>query len=280
MKIFKSFKELVGNTPLYLPQNLIKEEKINNSLFLKLELFNPMGSVKDRAALFMIEQAEKDGSLKKGATIIEPTSGNTGIGIAAVAISKGYKVILTMPETMSKERRDLLSALGATLILTEGKMGMQGSIKKAEELNKEIENSIILGQFTNSANVKAHYETTGPEIYNDTNGKVDIFVAGVGTGGTLTGTAKYLKEQNKNIKIVAVEPKDSAILSGKSAGPHKIEGIGAGFVPKILDTSIIDEVVDVALEDAYKYANLLAKKEGIMVGVSSGAALYAAVRVA
>ena len=275
--VYKNFEELVGNTPLYSPSNIIKKEGLKANLLLKLELFNPMGSVKDRAALYMVEDAEKSGLLKKGATIIEPTSGNTGIGIAAVAVPKGYKVILTMPETMSKERRDLLSSLGAQLVLTDGKLGMSGSIEKAKKLNEEIENSIILGQFTNPSNVKAHYETTGPEIYKDTNGNVDAFVAGVGTGGTITGTGKFLKEQNENIKIIAVEPSESAVLSGEKAGPHKIEGIGAGFIPEILEVNLLDEIIKVTKENAYKYANMLAKQEGILVGVSSGAALYAAV---
>lgn len=278
--VFENFKALVGNTPLYSPSNIIKTEGLKANLLLKLELFNPMGSVKDRAALYMIEEAEKSGLLKNGATIIEPTSGNTGIGIAAVAVPKGYRVILTMPETMSKERRDLLSSLGAQLVLTDGNLGMSGSIAKANELNKEIENSIILGQFTNISNVKAHYETTGPEIYKDTSGVIDAFVAGVGTGGTITGTGKFLKEQNENIKIIAVEPSDSAVLSGEQAGPHKIEGIGAGFIPEILDLNILDEVIKVTKEDAYKFANMLAKQEGILVGVSSGAALSAAVTLA
>ena len=278
--VFENFKALVGNTPLYSPSNIIKIEGLKANLLLKLELFNPMGSVKDRAALYMIEEAEKSGLLKNGATIIEPTSGNTGIGIAAVAVPKGYRVILTMPETMSKERRDLLSSLGAQLVLTDGNLGMSGSIAKANELNKEIENSIILGQFTNISNVKAHYETTGPEIYKDTSGVIDAFVAGVGTGGTITGTGKFLKEQNENIKIIAVEPRDSAVLSGEQAGPHKIEGIGAGFIPEILDLNILDEVIKVTKEDAYKFANMLAKQEGILVGVSSGAALSAAVTLA
>ena len=277
--IYKNFKELVGNTPLYAPTNIIKKEGLKANLLVKLELFNPMGSVKDRAALYMVEDAEKQGLLTKGATIIEPTSGNTGIGIAAVAVPKGYKVILTMPETMSKERRDLLSSLGAELVLTDGSLGMTGSINKANELNKTIPNSIILGQFTNPSNVKAHYETTGPEIFKDTLGKVDAFVAGVGTGGTITGVAKYLKEQNQNIKIIAVEPSDSAVLSGEKAGSHKIEGIGAGFIPEILDVKLLDQVIKVTKEDAYKYANMLAKEEGILVGVSSGAALYAATKL-
>ena len=278
--IFNSFKEMVGNTPLLKPNNLIKKEGLNANLLLKLELFNPMGSVKDRAALYMIEDAEKKGLLKDNATIIEPTSGNTGIGIAAVAATKGYKVILTMPETMSQERRDLLSSLGAEIVLTDGKLGMSGSIEKAKELNSKIENSIILGQFTNPANVTAHYETTGPEIFKDTLGVIDAFVAGVGTGGTITGTGKYLKEQNNDIKIIAVEPTNSPVLSGGKAGPHKIEGIGAGFVPEILDVNLLDEIITVSKEDAYKYAKLLANEEGILVGVSSGAALYAAVELA
>ena len=277
--VYKNFEELVGNTPLYSPSNIIKNEGLKANLLLKLELFNPMGSVKDRAALYMIKDAEEKGLLKKGSVIIEPTSGNTGIGIAAVAVPKGYKVILTMPETMSKKRRDLLSSLGADLVLTDGKLGMSGSIEKANKLNQEIENSIILGQFTNYSNVRAHYETTGPEIYKDTNGKVDAFVAGVGTGGTITGVGKFLKEQNDNIKIIAVEPSDSAVLSGEKAGPHKIEGIGAGFIPEILEVNLLDEIIKVTKEDAYKYANMLAKQEGILVGVSSGAALYAAVEL-
>ncbi len=278
--VYQSFKELVGNTPLLCPNNIIKKEGLKANLLLKLELFNPMGSIKDRAALFMIEDAENKGLLKKGATIIEPTSGNTGIGIAAVAVPKGYKVILTMPETMSKERRDLLSALGAELVLTDGAKGMSGSIEKAHKLNKEIENSIILGQFTNPANVMAHYKTTGPEIYNDTNSKVDVLVAGVGTGGTITGVAKYLKEQNKNIEIVAVEPDCSAVLSGEKAGPHKLEGIGAGFIPEILEVKLLDKIIKVSKDDAYNCANMLAKEEGVLVGVSSGASLYAALTLA
>lgn len=278
--IYNSFKEMVGNTPLFKPTNIIKKEGLNCNLLLKLELFNPMGSVKDRAALFMIEDAQNKGLITKGATIIEPTSGNTGIGIAAVAATYGYKVILTMPETMSKERRDLLASLGATIVLTDGKLGMSGAIEKANELNKNTENSIILGQFTNPANVTAHYKTTGPEIYKDTNGKVDVFVAGVGTGGTITGTGKYLKEQNNNIKIIAVEPKDSPVLSGGCAGPHKIEGIGAGFIPEILDVNLLDEIITVTKEESYKYAKMLANEEGILVGVSSGAALFAAVQMA
>ena len=276
MKIYNSVEELVGNTPLLRLNNTEKENKLMASLFAKLEYFNPAGSVKDRAAKYMLDDAERKGLIKKGATIIEPTSGNTGIGLAFLAAVRGYNVILTMPDSMSEERRRLLSAYGAKLVLTDGAKGMNGAIEKANELQKEIENSIILGQFINPANANAHYETTGPEIYRDLDGKVDIFVAGVGTGGTLTGTAKYLKEQNPNIKIVAVEPANSPVLSGGNAGAHGLQGIGAGFIPEILDTSLIDEVVAVTNEDAFKTAKAFPTLEGVLVGISSGAALYAA----
>lgn len=280
MKIYNSVEELIGNTPILRLNNTEKENSLTSALFAKLEYFNPAGSVKDRAAKYMLDEAERAGLIKKGATIIEPTSGNTGIGLAFLAAVRGYRVILTMPDSMSEERRNLLAAYGAELVLTDGKKGMNGAIEKANELQKEIENSIILGQFTNPANSLAHYKTTGPEIYRDLDGKVDIFVAGVGTGGTLTGTAKYLKEQNPNIKIVAVEPADSNILSGGSAGAHGLQGIGAGFVPEILDTTLIDEVVTVTNEQAFKTAKAFPTLEGVLVGISSGAALFAAMTLA
>lgn len=280
MKIYNSVEELVGNTPILRLNNTEKENSLTSALFAKLEYFNPAGSVKDRAAKYMLDEAERAGLIKKGATIIEPTSGNTGIGLAFLAAVRGYRVILTMPDSMSEERRNLLAAYGAELVLTDGKKGMNGAIEKANELQKEIENSIILGQFTNPANSLAHYKTTGPEIYRDLDGKVDIFVAGVGTGGTLTGTAKYLKEQNPNIKIVAVEPADSNILSGGNAGAHGLQGIGAGFVPEILDTTLIDEVVTVTNEQAFKTAKAFPTLEGVLVGISSGAALFAAMTLA
>lgn len=280
MKIYNSVEELVGNTPILRLNNTEKENSLTSALFAKLEYFNPAGSVKDRAAKYMLDEAERAGLIKKGATIIEPTSGNTGIGLAFLAAVRGYRVILTMPDSMSEERRTLLAAYGAELVLTDGKKGMNGAIEKANELQKEIENSIILGQFTNPANSLAHYKTTGPEIYRDLGGKVDIFVAGVGTGGTLTGTAKYLKEQNPNIKIVAVEPADSNILSGGNAGAHGLQGIGAGFVPEILDTTLIDEVVTVTNEQAFKTAKAFPTLEGVLVGISSGAALFAATTLA
>ncbi len=257
-----------------------KAEKLSATLLAKLESFNPAGSVKDRVAKAMIEDAEAKGTLKPGGVIIEPTSGNTGIGLAAVAVAKGYKVILTMPDTMSEERRKLLNAYGAELILTEGTKGMQGAIDKAEELQKTIPGSMIAGQFTNPANPAAHYATTGPEIWQDTDGKVDIFVAGVGTGGTLSGVGRYLKEQNPDIQIIAVEPADSPILSGGSAGPHGIQGIGANFVPQTLDTGIYDEVIPIKTEDAYAAGKQLAKTEGILAGISSGAALCGATSLA
>lgn len=278
-KIFNSMTELIGSTPILKVNNFNNKSGVDN-IYAKLEYFNPAGSVKDRIALAMIEDAEKKGELKPGATIIEPTSGNTGIGIAAVATAKGYKAILTMPETMSVERRNLLKAYGAEVVLTDGASGMRGAIAKAEEINKEIENSIILGQFVNQANPEAHKATTGPEIWNDTEGKVDIFVAGIGTGGTITGVGEYLKSQNPNIKVVAVEPKGSPVLSEGHAGPHKIQGIGAGFVPETLDTKIYDEIIPVENDDAFKTGREFARAEGVIVGISSGAALWAAVEIA
>ena len=278
-KIYNSMTELIGSTPILKLNNFNKKAGVDN-IYAKLEYFNPAGSVKDRIALAMVEDAEKKGQLKPGATIIEPTSGNTGIGIAAVATAKGYKAILTMPETMSIERRNLLKAYGAEVVLTDGASGMKGAIAKADELNKEIENSIILGQFVNPANPEAHKATTGPEIWKDTDGKVDIFVAGVGTGGTVTGVGEYLKSQNPNVKVVAVEPKTSPVLTEGHAGPHKIQGIGAGFVPETLDTSVYDEVIPVDNDDAFKIGKAFARCEGVIVGISSGAALWAAVELA
>lgn len=280
-KIYKNVSELVGRTPLIEVERFSKAMDADDARILaKLEYFNPAGSVKDRVAKAMIEDAEAKGLLKEGATIIEPTSGNTGIGLAAIGISKGYKVILTMPETMSIERRNLLKAYGAQIVLTEGSKGMKGAIAKAEELNDEIENSVILGQFVNAANPAAHVATTGPEIWEDTDGKIDIFVAGVGTGGTVTGVGRYLKSKNPDIKIVAVEPESSPVLSKGTAGPHKIQGIGAGFVPEVLDTKIYDEIITVSNENAFFAGNKAAKTEGILVGISSGAALYAATELA
>ncbi len=276
MQIYQSFTDLIGNTPLLQLNHYAKAENLNAVLLAKLEAFNPAGSVKDRVAKAMIEDAEQKGILKPGSVIIEPTSGNTGIGLAAVAVAKGYKVILTMPDTMSEERRSLLKAYGAELVLTEGAKGMQGAIDKAEELQRTIPDSMIAGQFENPANPAAHYAATGPEIWNDTDGRIDIFVAGVGTGGTLSGVGKYLKEQNPAIKIVAVEPADSPILSGGKAGPHGIQGIGANFVPQTLDTGIYDEIIPVETENAYAAARKLARTEGFLAGISSGAALYAA----
>ncbi len=276
-KIIESALELIGNTPLMKLNNYAKKTGVTNATLLaKLEYLNPAGSVKDRVALAMIEDAEKKGLLKPGATIIEPTSGNTGIGLAAVAAAKGYKAILTLPDTMSVERRNLLKAYGAKIVLTEGAKGMKGAIAKAEELNKEIQGSIILGQFVNPANPKAHKETTGPEIWNQTDGKVDIFVAGVGTGGTLSGVGEFLKSKNPNVKIVAVEPATSPVLSKGTAGAHKIQGIGAGFVPDTLNTKIYDEVIAIENEDAFTEGKNFAVSEGILVGISSGAALKAA----
>ena len=276
-KIIESALELIGNTPLMKLNNYSKKTGVTNATLLaKLEYLNPAGSVKDRVALAMIEDAEKKGLLKPGATIIEPTSGNTGIGLAAVAAAKGYKAILTLPDTMSMERRNLLKAYGAEIVLTEGAKGMKGAIAKAEELNKEIQGSIILGQFVNPANPKAHKETTGPEIWDQTDGKVDIFVAGVGTGGTLSGVGEFLKSKNPNVKVVAVEPATSPVLSKGTAGAHKIQGIGAGFVPDTLNTKIYDEVIAIENEDAFTEGKNFAISEGILVGISSGAALKAA----
>lgn len=280
MNIYKSVSELVGKTPLLELCNIENELSLKAKIFAKLEYFNPAGSVKDRVALKMIEDAEEKGILKKGSVIIEPTSGNTGIGLAAVATSKGYRLIITMPETMSVERRKLIGAYGAELVLTDGSKGMNGAIEKAEELSKEIPDSMVAGQFVNPANPQAHFMTTGPEIWEDTDGQIDIFVAGVGTGGTITGTGEYLKLKNEKIKIVGVEPCDSPVLSGGKAGPHPLQGIGAGFVPEILNTDILDEVVTVSSDEAYESARLLATKEGVLVGISSGAALHTAIEIA
>ena len=278
--IYRGFLDLIGNTPLVEVANLEKAYNLKAKVLVKLEYRNPAGSVKDRIAQAMIEDAEKKGILKEGSVIIEPTSGNTGIGLAAIAAAKGYRAILTMPETMSVERRNILKAYGAEIVLTEGSKGMKGAIAKAEELAKEIEGSFIPGQFDNPANPKVHYETTGPEIWRDTDGKVDAFVAGVGTGGTVTGTGKYLKEQNPDVKVVAVEPASSPVLSQGKAGAHKIQGIGAGFVPKVLDTAVYDEIIAVENDDAFAASKELTKKEGILTGISSGAALYAALQLA
>ena len=279
-KIVKSLTELIGNTPLLSLTNYNKKHAPNAEIIVKLEYFNPAGSVKDRIGKALIEDAEQKGFLKPGSVIIEPTSGNTGIGLASVAAAKGYRVILTMPETMSIERRNLLKAYGAELVLTEGAKGMKGAIAKAEELVKEVPNSFIPGQFVNPANPAIHRATTGPEIWKDTDGKVDIFVAGVGTGGTVTGVGEYLKSQNPNVKIVAVEPADSPVLSKGVAGPHRIQGIGAGFVPDTLNTKVYDEVVTVEIDNALSTVKELAKNEGLLVGISSGAAVYAATQLA
>ena len=279
-KIYKGTLELIGNTPLVEVINLEKTENLEASLLVKLEYLNPAGSVKDRIAKAMIEDAESKGLLKEGSVIIEPTSGNTGMGLAAMAGSRGYRVILTMPETMSVERRNILKAYGAELVLTEGAKGMKGAIDKAEELAKEIPNSYLPGQFANPANPAVHTATTGPEIWNDTDGAVDIFVAGVGTGGTITGVGEYLKKQNPNVQVVAVEPADSPVLSEGRSGSHKIQGIGAGFVPQVLNPNIYDEVFPVTNEEAFAASKHLAKKEGISVGISSGAALHAAIALA
>ncbi len=279
-KVYTSVTELIGKTPLIELKNIEKKNSLNATVVAKLEYFNPAGSVKDRIAKAMIEDAEAKGVLKEGATIIEPTSGNTGIGLASVATAKGYRTILTMPETMSIERRNLLKAYGAEIVLTDGSKGMSGAIAKAEELKNEIDGAVILGQFVNPANPATHFKTTGPEIWEDTDGKVDIFVAGVGTGGTLSGTGKYLKSQNPDVKVVAVEPETSPVLSEGHGGPHKIQGIGAGFVPETLDTQIYDEIVKVPNEAAFETANSIAKTEGILVGISSGASLWAALQLA
>ena len=279
-KIAEKLTDLIGNTPLLALNNYGKALELEAKVLAKLEYFNPAGSAKDRVAVAMIEAAEKEGLLKVGSTIIEPTSGNTGIGLACVAAVKGYQTILTMPDTMGIERRNLLKAYGAQLVLTPGELGMQGAIDKAVELAAMMEGAFIPGQFDNGANPMAHYETTGPEIWRDTDGKVDVLIAGVGTGGTLSGTAKFLKEQNPDIKIIAVEPDASPVLKGEPAAPHKLQGIGANFIPKNYDASVVDEVMDISAEDAYKTCRLLAKHEGLLVGVSSGAAAYAATLVA
>lgn len=279
-KIYKSAAEFIGKTPLVEVVNVEKAHDVKARVLVKVEYQNPAGSVKDRAALYMIQDAEEKGILKQGSVIIEPTSGNTGIGLAALAAAKGYRVILTMPETMSVERRNILKAYGAEIVLTSGSEGMKGAIDKAEELAKEIEGSFIPGQFDNPANARAHYETTGPEIWADTDGEVDIFVAGVGTGGTITGTGRFLKEQNPDIKVVAVEPADSPVLSEGRAGAHKIQGIGANFVPSLLDTTIYDEIILVEGEDAFVASKELTRKEGILTGISSGAALHAGLELA
>ena len=278
--IYTSAEQLVGKTPLLELTHIEKELGLSAKILAKLEYLNPAGSIKDRVGKAMIEAFEKSGQLKEGSVIIEPTSGNTGIGLASVATAKGYRMIVVMPETMSVERRKLIAAYGAELVLTEGTKGMAGAIEKAEELQKEIPGSIVAGQFVNPENPKVHFETTGPEIYEDTDGNVDVLVAGVGTGGTITGIGRYLKSKNPGIKVVAVEPKDSPVLSEGTAGAHKIQGIGAGFVPEILDTTIYDEIIKVGHEDAFEMGKLIGKKEGVLVGISSGAALYGAIEVA
>ncbi len=279
-KIYKDVTELIGGTPLLEVKNIEDVENLESRVLVKLEYLNPAGSVKDRIARAMIEDAEAKGLLKEGGTIIEPTSGNTGIGLASVAASKGYRIILTMPETMSVERRNILKAYGAELVLTDGSKGMKGAIAKAEELSKEIEASCVPGQFVNPANPNAHRETTGPEIWSDTDGEVDIFISGVGTGGTVSGTGAYLKSKNPGIKVIALEPENSAVISGEAAGAHKIQGIGAGFIPDTLDKETFDEIVKVSDKESFEAAKLLAHKEGILVGISSGAALSAALRLA
>lgn len=279
-KVYNSISELIGSTPLLRLHNIESEYGLKANIIAKLEYLNPAGSVKDRVALSMIDAAEKSGLLRSGSVIIEPTSGNTGIGLAAVAAVRGYRAIIVMPDSMSKERIMLMKAYGAEVVLTDGKLGMKGAIQKAEELAREIENSFIPAQFDNPANAEAHFNTTGPEIYADTNGQIDIFVAGVGTGGTITGTGRYLKSQKKDIKIVAVEPAGSPFLSEGKAGAHGLQGIGAGFVPKVLDTDIYDEIITVTENDAYSAARDMGKREGILVGISSGAALYAAIELA
>ena len=278
--IYTSADQLIGKTPLLEITHIEKKHNLKAKIFAKLEYFNPAGSVKDRIAKAMIDDAEQKGLLKEGSVIIEPTSGNTGIGLASVAAARGYRIIIVMPETMSVERRQIMKAYGAELVLTDGTKGMKGAIEKADELSKEIPNSFIPGQFVNEANPKAHFETTGPEIFEDTDGNVDFFVAGVGTGGTITGVGKYLKSRLPKVKVVAVEPKSSAVLSTGVAGPHKIQGIGAGFVPKVLDTDIYDEIIPVENEDAFAMGKEVGRNEGVLVGISSGAALWAAIEVA
>ncbi len=280
MKVYQSVTELIGRTPLLEVKNIEREKGLKAKVLVKLEYFNPAGSVKDRAALSMIEEAERTGRIQPGATIIEPTSGNTGIGLASVAASRGYKAVFVMPETMSIERRKLLLGYGAKIVLTEGAKGMKGAIEKAAELEKETENAVVLGQFVNPANPDAHYRTTGPEIWEDTEGTIDIFVAGAGTGGTVTGVGRYLKEKRSDVRVIAVEPAASPVLSGGNPGPHGLQGIGAGFVPDILDTTVYDTVSQVTEEEAYEAARLLASSEGVLVGITSGAALHAAVREA
>jgi cysteine synthase A len=280
MAIYQGFTDIIGKTPLVEVTHIEKAYDLKAKLVVKLEFRNPAGSVKDRAAYYMIKDAEDKGLLKEGSVIIEPTSGNTGIGLAAIAAAKGYRAILTMPETMSVERRNILKAYGAEIVLTEGSKGMKGAIAKAEELANEIENSFIPGQFENPANVQAHYETTGPEIWEDSDGAVDVFVSGVGTGGTVTGVGKYLKEKKPSVKVVAVEPASSPVLSEGKPGPHKIQGIGAGFVPKVLDTNIYDEIITVENDDAFATSKKLTKSEGLLTGISSGAALYAGIQLA
>lgn len=280
MKIYGSVTELIGKTPLLEVRNLERDRNLKARVAVKLEYFNPAGSVKDRAALSMIEDAEKNGRIKPGTTIIEPTSGNTGIGLASVAASKGYKTIFVMPETMSIERRKLLLGYGAEIVLTEGAKGMKGAIEKASALEKEIDNAVILGQFVNQANPEAHYRTTGPEIWEDTDGKVDIFIAGAGTGGTVTGVGRYLKEKKADVKVIVAEPAKSPVLSGGNPGPHSLQGIGAGFIPEILDTEIYDEISRVTEEEAYTASKLLAAREGILTGITSGAALHTALKEA
>ncbi len=280
MNIYTSAQQLIGKTPLLELTNIEKNLKLEAKIIAKLECFNPAGSVKDRVAMAMIDDLEQKGKLDKNSVIIEPTSGNTGIGLASVAAARGYKVIIVMPETMSVERRQLMKAYGAELVLTDGTMGMSGAIKKADELAEEIPNSFVAGQFVNPANPKAHYQTTGPEIYEDTDGNVDIFVSGVGTGGTITGVGEYLKSKKPDVKIVAVEPKDSPILSTGTSGSHNIQGIGAGFVPDVLNTKIYDEVITVSTKDAFETSRIIGKAEGVLVGISSGAAAWAAIELA
>ncbi|MBQ8196502.1 MAG: cysteine synthase A [Clostridia bacterium] len=280
MKVYKNIDGLIGNTPLLEVQNIAREEKLCARLFVKIEGLNPAGSIKDRAALYMINDAEKRGVISAGATIIEATSGNTGIGLSAIGLARGYKVILTMPDTMSKERITLLKAYGAQVVLTDGALGMQGAIDKAKEINKNTPNSVIIGQFSNPANALAHYETTGPEIWAQTEGKVDFFVAGVGSGGTVSGTGKFLKKKNPLVQIIAVEPESSPLISRGVCGKHKIQGIGANFVPALYDSTVVNTVLTASDKDAYYYANLMAKREGVLVGISSGAALSVGVRYA